>query len=511
MIGGIYMDKNCTFLRTAFTVMISCLIFVGCPLGSDNDDPPDVPAASSAKAFTSFGIVSPAASGLINETSHTIAVTLPPHGSGVTALTATFAATGTAVRVGTVPQVSGTTQNDFTNPVVYTVAAEDGTTQDYVVTVSPQSLYVVGETADGSGIYVPCLWVNGTRTDLSKLSEAKSGYARFVGFSGGDLYIAGYTTNDTNITRACYWKNGLRTDLPSPNVPDSSGMNAAVIANGDIYICGGIAGSDGFGTACYWKNAEIVLLTKTDGTQTIAESIFVDGSDVYVTGRTVSVGPCYWKNGARTDLSAISETYLTGESFSIVLSGGNVYIAGFTRNDLNQSIACFWKDGLRTDLPTGSSTNVFGYARSVSVAGTTVYVSGYTLNDSGKEVPCYWENGTLHLLEMLSPLGTATGRAYRNLVYNSDAYTLGYTESETSWQVPCYWKNGTRTDLPRISSSQNGFVLDLACSGDNVFASGGTDNESGVTVPCYWQNGDRTDLAVLDPAQDGTAEALGVW
>jgi len=50
---------------------------------------------------------------------------------------------GATAQVGGVDQVSGTTANDFSNPVTYIVTAEDGTTTaDWTVTVNP-----VGVTA----------------------------------------------------------------------------------------------------------------------------------------------------------------------------------------------------------------------------------------------------------------------------------------------------------------------------------------------------------------------------
>jgi hypothetical protein len=48
---------------------------------------------------------------------------------------ANFTTTGASVSVGATAQVSGTTANDFTSPVDYTVTAADGSTVDYTVTV----------------------------------------------------------------------------------------------------------------------------------------------------------------------------------------------------------------------------------------------------------------------------------------------------------------------------------------------------------------------------------------
>ncbi len=67
-------------------------------------------------------------------TGNQIIVTLP-YGSDVTALTANFVSTGTKVLVGEQLQTSGVTTNDFTNPVTYTVVAEDGSTHNYSVIV----------------------------------------------------------------------------------------------------------------------------------------------------------------------------------------------------------------------------------------------------------------------------------------------------------------------------------------------------------------------------------------
>jgi hypothetical protein len=91
--------------------------------------------AGSAKAITAFGFATPAATGTIADADHAIALTVP-FGTDVTALVATFTTTGVSVKVGATPQVSGRTPNDFSNPVTYTVTAADGTTQDYVVTVT---------------------------------------------------------------------------------------------------------------------------------------------------------------------------------------------------------------------------------------------------------------------------------------------------------------------------------------------------------------------------------------
>src|SRR5664280_282449 len=90
-------------------------------------------ALSSAKAITAFSLAGVV--GTINETGKTMAVTMP-FGTNVTALVATFTTTGASVKVGSTVQISGTTANNFTSPIIYTVTATNATTQDYTVTVT---------------------------------------------------------------------------------------------------------------------------------------------------------------------------------------------------------------------------------------------------------------------------------------------------------------------------------------------------------------------------------------
>jgi len=85
--------------------------------------------ANPAKAITAFSFANPAATGVITESSHTIAVAVP-YGTDVTALVPTIVFTGVSVN-----PASGLAQ-DFTNPATYTVTAADGSRQTYLVTVA---------------------------------------------------------------------------------------------------------------------------------------------------------------------------------------------------------------------------------------------------------------------------------------------------------------------------------------------------------------------------------------
>lgn len=97
---------------------------------------PGMPAAdlSHEKKIKNFSL--DGVKGAIDEKKKTIRVTLP-QSSDPKKLTADFTLSkGAELTAGGVKQISGVTVNDFTEPVTYTVTAEDGTTRDYTVAVT---------------------------------------------------------------------------------------------------------------------------------------------------------------------------------------------------------------------------------------------------------------------------------------------------------------------------------------------------------------------------------------
>lgn len=106
---------------------------------------------NSAKAITAFSFANPAVTGIINESSKTITLTVP-YGTDLTSLIASFTTTGVNVKVGSTVQASGTTHNNFTNPVIYTVTAENSSTANYTVTVAFQPNYVSLQSDSGDYI-----------------------------------------------------------------------------------------------------------------------------------------------------------------------------------------------------------------------------------------------------------------------------------------------------------------------------------------------------------------------
>jgi hypothetical protein len=136
-------------------ILLMLTLITGCA-------PPVTPVLSNAKEITSYlfkATINPVFSsdieGTIDSDNHTISLTVP-HDTTLTSLVATFTLSSSATaKIGTTPQISDTTANDFTPPLTYTVIAENGSTQDWVVSVEKANpvRYVAtdgDDTNDGS-------------------------------------------------------------------------------------------------------------------------------------------------------------------------------------------------------------------------------------------------------------------------------------------------------------------------------------------------------------------------
>ncbi|MBN1828353.1 MAG: hypothetical protein JW884_04300 [Deltaproteobacteria bacterium] len=119
-------------LNNFYVLLVAILLtfITGCSGGGGDNIPASLSSAKSITAFSLNGVV-----GTINEVEKTIVVTMP-FGTDVTALVASFETTGANVAVGTATQISGTTANNFTEPVIYIVTAENACTIIYTVTVT---------------------------------------------------------------------------------------------------------------------------------------------------------------------------------------------------------------------------------------------------------------------------------------------------------------------------------------------------------------------------------------
>ena len=262
-------------------------------------------APNTSKALTAFGFASPAASGTINESAKTVAVTVP-FGTSLTALVATFTTTGASVKVGATVQTSGTTLNDFTNPVSYTVTAADGSTQAYTVTVtvapntsktltafsfaSPAASGAINESAKTVAVTVPF----GTNLTALVATFTTTGASVKI---GSVVQISGTTLNDfTNpVTYVVTAADGSTQNYV---VTVTVGLNSAKAITAFGFTTPTVTGTIN-------ESAKTVLVTVPFGTAVTALA-----ATITTTGASVKVGSTLQTSGTTTNDFTNPVTYI---------------------------------------------------------------------------------------------------------------------------------------------------------------------------------------------------------
>ncbi|VBB44231.1 conserved exported hypothetical protein [uncultured Paludibacter sp.] len=143
-------------------------------------------------------------------------------------------------------------------------------------------------------------------------------------------------------TKPFYWDGTSYTKLPMPSgVSYFNGMSCIYIEGDDVYT------SPKINFPMYWKNTEAVILSPLEGEVT---QIKVVGTDVYAVGyyqkqsSSSIYTACYWKNGTITELEEGAFAY------GIFIDGSDVYVTGAIGIYAASYKACYWKNGERVML-----------------------------------------------------------------------------------------------------------------------------------------------------------------
>lgn len=241
------------------------------------------------------------------------------------------------------------------------------------------------------------LWKNGGAHRLS--GEKQGGDAKQVVVAGDDVYVVGYVINNNEMYIPTLWKNGNAMALEGTMYGFAESV---FLSGGDVYVTG-FAYEHVFPDllfqkrAMLWKNGVLQYpqLTYND-LQTNAHSVFVSGNDIYVAGER-TVGSYFsgdieisfatlWKNGVAMNIDAGDDSYAN----SVFVSGEDVYVAGW---EFNQPMSCYdaklWKNG----VPQTLTGKYGGHALSVVVAGDDVYVAGCEFYNRDHQHAIVWKNG----------------------------------------------------------------------------------------------------------------------
>lgn len=163
-------------LRSVSIISAFLLLLISC---SKSPAPAPTPTKSSEKNILSFSFLKEKNAaldadyiGTISGTTVSVAV---PYGVDLTQLKASFTlSAGASAKVGNTVQSSGVTANDFTNPVTYTITAEDNSTVNNTVTVTRSG--IAPNNALNAGTSIAQWNTNYLRTDLSMIVPVDNGY-----------------------------------------------------------------------------------------------------------------------------------------------------------------------------------------------------------------------------------------------------------------------------------------------------------------------------------------------
>ena len=275
-------------------------------------------------------------------------------------------------------------------------------------------------------------------------------------------------------------------------------------------------------TAVYWKNgSEVVLSNKSSNAE--ANAIVLSGNDIYVAGfqsNSKGIGVAvYWKNG--TAVSLTDGTHIAIAT-SIVVAGTDVYVAGYENNG-KINVAKYWKNGIVFPL-TDSIHDA--YATSIAVSGNDVYVAGYEYNgavnpyfvslhaqdpvtypDTVNAIAKYWKNSD----QVLLTDGTEFARSFSIFIAGSDVYVAGQENAgidPNTTSIAKYWKNSNPVPLTQ-NSHGNANTTSMVISGADIYVAGYQSN--GIYYYAeYWRNGSQVLLTPAASTHNGIANSIAV-
>jgi hypothetical protein len=327
-------------------------------------------------------------------------------------------------------------------------------------------VYIVGTVED-----IATIWKNGTPTTLS--SDVNGSDAKAITVTGDDVYVAGeyysISTNNGGYSTPVYWKNNVPVILPGdPTQVRGASANAIAVHGADVYVAGYCGMSDGNDiAACYWKNGARTDLSPTNG-QAYATGIAIHGNDVYISGyisgNTLDMVPVYWKNGQLMQLpdnskNATPEGIVIDDNNNVYLPGSNY--AQITPN-MQSNVPAYWKNGSLNILSNGNNDISIGYASSITLQGTDVFMAGNIALSSPPYNPIatYWKNGALTMLTKSSEFGSAYGISVNNAdVYVVGEYSFGTVTPSGGQTYAAIWKNGVATQLSNTGSIAYGITI----------------------------------------------------
>jgi hypothetical protein len=315
-------------------------------------------APNSAAEIASFSLpgVAGSGSGKINSTLGTVNITVP-NGTAVTSLVPSFTQSDYAtVRVGGISQVSGSTPQDFTNPVRYVVSAQDGTNKNWDVYVT------IGMVPDKLGISKDGAWY----LDVSGDGIWNTGDQFSVFGSSGVQAVPGDWNGDGKTEKAVFLNGGWWIDSNGNGVWDAGDTHYAFGSTG-VQAVPGDWNKDGKTEAAVFLNGGWWIDSNGNGVWDAGDTYYSFGS----TG--VQAVPGDWNGDGKTEVAVFKNG-----GWWIDSTGNGVWDAGDT----------YYTFGSTGVKPVVGDWNGNG------VSKVAVYLNGgWWLDSNGNGV---WDTGDLY-------------------------------------------------------------------------------------------------------------------
>ena len=234
------------------------------------------------------------------------------------------------------------------------------------------------------------LWKNGIKTTLSQVDGSK---AKSIFVHDGKYYIVGGANGFATL-----WYNNTAVAIGA----SGSFLNSIYIKDNKIYIVGNEVFNTTSTKAVLWKN-EVSLTYPIVFTKTLIENsatvldVFYDGTNLYSVGYLFSnvTTAKLWKNNLPSELYGDYSIMN-----SVFVNGQDVYATGRTGTSISINKATLWKNNIQTVLSQNDST-----AEDVFTTSNNVYVAGYEINAIAKA--CIWKNGEIKNLSENSSIATS--------------------------------------------------------------------------------------------------------
>jgi len=333
-----------------------------------------------------------------------------------------------------------------------------------------------------------------------------------------DVYVVGVAKMFNNTSVAAYWNSGMFSTL-------DRGYSASAVAvlNGDVYIAGTILNQYGFSVATYWKNGEAVPIFNELNDESYATSVRVNGDTAYVAGWDWQyVGPNnnylshahYWKclGNSIVEVPLFYSNVVTAHANAIIVSNGNVYVAGTQANDNFYSVSKYWINNFNqgTALTSGS----FAQSNGIAVQGNNIYIAGA---DGCANFGCIttaklWKNNSSNAISLTD--GGTSATAFCVAVSGNTVYAAGYEFNSFGKRVAVLWIiNGSSVEALRITDGKaDAIIRSMAIVGDDIFLAGWEmDNSNDYRNAKYWRVYNRLVLPIsLISVYPESSEADGI-